>query len=239
MKDLMRGRGAEANWPDSLKAARIGGRQRVGGGRVLEFVPYAEGQTDPFYSSFVRSSDLNPVAVQSLSLPLPAKSLGRKDESWLIQVAVALKVIETHFALGSHIRVLELTHLQTGVKLSSSEVDALFLALVERNDGSRLNALVTCEAKQDNERILEHQIVSQIIAAYRSVKRLKLQIELIVPIAIQASKHPEGSIYVVEFQPWSPAQAEVSEDEVGHVVMVREGLYQIRPPVRGIGYSGS
>src|SRR5262245_15372371 len=48
MKDLVRGKNASKNWPESLKEKRIGGRQRVGGGRVLEFVPYVEGQTDPF-----------------------------------------------------------------------------------------------------------------------------------------------------------------------------------------------
>src|SRR4051812_21512174 len=48
MKDLVRGKNASLNWPESLKARGIGGRQRVGEGRVFEFLPYAEGQTDPF-----------------------------------------------------------------------------------------------------------------------------------------------------------------------------------------------
>jgi hypothetical protein len=239
MKDLVRGRSASLNWPDSLKALRIGGRQRVGEGRVFEFLPYLEGQTEPFEASFQRSTDLAATPVQSISMPLTAKSLGRKDESWLIQVAVGLRVIEQHFATRARaevLKVLELTHLQIGVKLATSEVDSVFLALVERQDGARAHALVTCEAKQDNERILEHQIIEQIVAANKSVKTLDLDISLIIPIAIQACTDPVGSIYIAEFQDWTPEQAETEEDALGNLTVVAEGLYQLCPPVPGVGY---
>lgn len=237
MKDLVRGRNASLNWPQALKDARIGGRQRVGGGRVFEFVRYAEDQTDPFESSFVRGKDLKPISVQSISMPLTAKSLGRTDESWLIQVAVGLRVIETHFATrqrSSPLNILEIVHLQTGVKLATSEVDAIFLAVAER-DGSRLRALVTCEAKQASERILDHQIVEQVVAANKSLRAAGINTDVIIPIAIQATLDPLGCIYVSEFEEWTPKQAEVAEDELGKLALVAEGLYRLTPSVPGIG----
>jgi hypothetical protein len=238
MKDLVRGRGGSSNWPESLKALRIGGRQRVGEGRVLEFVPYAADQTEPFENSFTPSPDLKPVPIQSISLPLTAKSLGRKDESWLIQVTVGLRVIEQHLATRSRekpLDIIEITHLQIGVKLSTSEVDALFLAVAEK-DGKRLNVLVVCEAKQDNERIVEHQIVGEIIAANKSVKESGLDIHLLLPIAIQAISNPPGCIYIAEFEEWTPEQAESDEASIGGLKLAAEGLYELRPVVAGVGH---
>ena len=240
MKDLVRGKNASRNWPESLKAKRVGGRQRVGGGRVLEFVPYAPNQTDAFENSFVRSEDLQPIPLQSISLPLTAKRLGRGDESWLVQVAVALRVVEQHLAIRKSDalpEVLEVTHLQTGVKLGRSEVDALFLAICEIEGGKRVSALITCEAKQEWERIIGHQIVGQIVAANRSVKLAGIDIELIIPIAIQALGHPAGCIYVAEFEPWLPSQAEVEEAELPDLILAAEGLFELKPAVQGIGYA--
>ena len=235
MKDIVRSKNASAHWPQSLKDARITGRQRVGEGRVLEFEPYVDGQIEPFESSFKRSDDLAPIPVQSLSIPLAARSLGRNDESWLIQVAVELRVVETHFAVRerpSPLKVLEIVHLQTGVKLSSSEVDALFFATIELVDGATERILVTCEAKKANERILDHQIIEQIVAANKSLRSAGLEINLIVPIAIQADS--TGKIYVAEFEPWTSKDAEVKEELLGKLVLVAEGLYQLSPPVPGV-----
>lgn len=238
MKDLVRSKNAALYWPERLKHARIDGRQRVGDGRALEFVPYAADQQEAFESSLKMTGGLSPTAVQSISIPLTARSLGRTDESWLIQVAVTLRIIETHFATRERetpLRVIEIVHLQTGVKLSKSELDAVFLATVERDDGALATALVTCEAKQANERISDHQIVGQVIAAHRSVKARGVKIDLLIPIAIQAVREPAGSIYVAECEEWTAAEAELDEDERKGLVLVSEGLYQLHPSVPGIG----
>jgi hypothetical protein len=236
MKDLLRGKNASRNWPESLKRIRIGGRQRVGRGRALEFVPYAEGQTDPFDISFSPSEGLQPIPLESISMPLASKRLGRKDESWLIQVAVQLRVIEHHFATRStELKIVEISLLQIGVKLGSSEVDALFLATVEKPDGERVHTLITCEAKQDRERIGSNQIIGQIVAANRSVTAAGLNIELIVPIAVQAVSKPPGCIFVAQFRAWSRKEAEAEEENLNALVLVSEGLYQLSPPVPGVG----
>ncbi|MGO4334913.1 hypothetical protein AB4037_08360 [Labrys sp. KB_33_2] len=236
MKDLIRGQNASRNWPESLTAQGIGGRQRVGEGRVFEFTRFEEGQTEAFASTIIPSADLIPTSLQSISLSRVARSLGRQDESWLIQVAVSLRLIEQHFATrkGEVPRVVEINHLQIGVKLAKSEVDALFLAVVETDDGRTVLALITCEAKQENERILEHQIVEQVVAANKSIDP-DLQIGLIIPIAIKAMNQPTGGVYVAEFEPWTREQAQVAEDDLGGLVLASESLFQLMPAVLGIG----
>ncbi len=236
MKDLVRSDNASANWPKRLANLSIGGRQRVGSGRILEFIPYVEGQTEPFPNRYMPRVGQDATWIQSVSLPLTSKSLGRKDESWLIQVAVNLKVIEQHFAVHSPLNVTELTHMQIGVKLAGSEVDSLFRAVIELEDGSLVHALVTCEAKQQGERILEHQIVEQIVAANRSVKDIEeFNVHCIIPVAIKAIP-PNGEIYVVEFEAWTPVQASMPEDELIELKVASEGYYRLVPPVRGVGF---
>jgi hypothetical protein len=238
MKDLIRSDNASKNWPISLASARIGGRQRVGADRVFEFQPYAPNQTEPFPNVHMPAPGAEADVLQSLSLPLASKALGRRDESWLVQIAVALNVLEHHFAKRSKLQIKELVHLQTGVKLSGSEVDGLFRAILEQ-DGERTHVLVTCEAKQQGERILEHQIVEQIAAAYASVRdsvpEEELAISKIVPVAIKAIP-PDGDIFVVEFEPWLPAEAEAEESALKDLLPASAGLYRLSPPVPGIGF---
>jgi hypothetical protein len=239
MKDLIRKDKASENWPASLKEARIGGRQRVGLNRVFEFAPYEEGQSEPFPNRYLPAADEPVHELQSLSLPLASKALGRKDESWLVQVAVGLNVIEHHLARFSSLKVRELVHLQTGVKLGNSEVDGLFRAIVECR-AERFHVLVTCEAKQQGERILEHQIVEQIRAAHRSIKKSvpeeELEVTAIVPIAIKAMP-PDGRIFVVEFEPWTPTEAAADEASTKSLEEASRGLYRLMPPVPGVGYN--
>jgi len=239
MKDLVRSDAASGNWPDALKALRIGARQRVGKDRVFEFRDYAADDIEPFPNRYSPKPDDLPVVVQSLSLPLASKALGRRDESWLIQVAVALNVLEQHFAHHSHLGVKELVHLQTGVKLANSEIDGLFRAIIEKG-GKRRHVLVTCEAKQQGQRILDFQVVEQIVAAHASIKdsvpEEELSIDLIVPVAIKAIP-PSGDIYVVEFEPWTPEEASVAEEEQKELAYASSGVYRLSPPVPGIGFS--
>jgi hypothetical protein len=205
----------------------------------LEFVPYGSNQTDAFENSFTKSANLQSTPLQSISLPLTAKRLGRGDESWLVQVAVALRVVEQHLAIRkseSLPNVMEVTHLQTAVKLGKSEVDALFLATCEFG-GKRVSTLITCEAKQERERIVGHQIIGQVVAANRSIKLAGIDIELIIPIAIQALDSPAGCIYIAEFEPWLSSQAELDEDKLPDLVLAAEGLFELMPHVQGVGYA--
>lgn len=235
MKDLLRGGNASRNWPKRLADKRITGRQTTGEDRIFEFVAYQSDQTEPFPNPFDPSGNEIEFVVQSLSLPLTTKSLGRVDESWLIQVAVHLKVLESHFANLSSLKVIEMVHLQTGVKLNRTEIDSLFLAVLENEDGSRFNALITCEAKQQKDPILADQIEQQVVSAYSSVKQLDLNIELIVPTALKSLKG-QAAIYIAEFEPWTPSEAESAEADRKELVVACSGRYRLHPPVPGIGH---
>jgi len=239
MKDIIRKDSASENWPSSLSALRMGGRQRVGMKRVFEFRPYDQDQTEPFPNIHMPKPGMEPVILQSLSMPLASKALGRRDESWLVQTVVSLHVLEHHLARTCTPEMKELVHLQTGVKLgNNSEVDGLFRAIIGQ-DNQREHVLVTCEAKQEGQRILEHQVVEQISSAYKSVMDSvpedELRIVSIVPVAIKAIP-PHGDIYVVVFDAWSPEDALADESAVKDLTVASEGLYRLNPPVPGIGF---
>ena len=170
MKDVVRGDNASEMWPERLTKLRIGARQRPGSQRVFEFVEFAKGQTEPFPNKYTAHAGLKPTTIEAVSLTLAKRSLGRKDESWLIQVAVELRLVQTHFATRSSLQIVEASHLQTGVKLGTSEIDALFLAHIQADGDTYERLLVTCEAKQEGQRILEHQLIEQVVAASRSVR---------------------------------------------------------------------
>jgi hypothetical protein len=222
MKDMVRGQGASKNWPDALKELRFTAVQRPGAGDVFEFISYRPGQTEPFPDSYKPTESTPRFIVQSVSMPLAAKELGRSDEPWLIQTAVNLRIVETHFAVVSKQPVVQLTHLQMSVKLRETEIDALFLAIC-KTDNADYRAIVTCEAKQSRERILDHQIINQVRAAFGET-----QVDVVIPIALRAVR--EVGFYVVEFAPVRRSNAQ-SFDELS---MAQEAVYELRPPVPGI-----
>ena len=72
--------------------------------------------------------------------------------------------------------------------------------------GSDLFSVITCEAKQLGERILEDQIREQVAKAFKETKKIaRPTIGTIKPMAVQMREvqlpsGPERRIYVVEFQ---------------------------------------
>jgi len=104
LKDFIRKKAsANRNWPSSVFERGYTARQVTGGNMCFEFVPIDPGQTEPFPERIIHPS---PVAkkhqIQSASMSLASRRLGRKDEAWLIQVLVKLNVIETHLAVSSN-----------------------------------------------------------------------------------------------------------------------------------------
>lgn len=236
MKDLLRGMNASKNWPQELVQKRITGRQLTGGGRIFEFVPFLPGQTDAFPNPFEPDGNEERLIIESLSLPLATKTLGREDEAWLIQIAVWMRILENHFARKSDQRLIEVSHLQNNIKLGRSEIDALFLAVEEHEDGSHHNVLLTCEAKQQKDPILGDQIVRQVSAAFRSIEHLDLSVAKAIPVAIKALKG-EGSVYVLEFDAWSKAEALALEKVQKELIVASKAIYRLQPPIPGIGYT--
>lgn len=236
MKDVVRGDNASRNWPARLTSLRITGRQRPSASdkRVLEFIDFAEGQTEPFPNKYAPRPELSSIPVEAVSLSLAKRILGRRDESWLVQVAVELRLIQTHFAMHSQHPIEEVSHLQTGVKLGTSEIDCLFLAQLRGPDNTFIKALVTCEAKQEGQRILDDQIVEQITAASKSVRAAGMEIAMVIPLAIKAAAG--GCIYLAEFKAWSLDTSLLPEAELPELELASEAVYELRPPVPGIGH---
>jgi hypothetical protein len=219
MKDVVRGETASNKWPASVAARRYTAVQRTGDGDSFEFVPYLPGQQEPFPDIFKASASTPRLRVESLSMPQSSKALGRSDEAWLTQTAVKLRIIETHFALMSKLPISEITHLQMSVKLRRTEIDSLYLATYQ----GATKAIITCEAKQAKERILEQPIINQVQAALAATKA-----DLVSAIGLRAVK--KVGFYLVEFQPVNQASA---SSLVG-LKVANEVVYELLPAVPGI-----
>ena len=225
MKDIVRGNSAERIWPQRLRELGVGGQQRTGGGAIFEFIHGGVGVLHSLSEDYKPTEQTPLYPVQSLSLPLASKALGRTDESWLLQVAVNLRIVESHFAIGEEKQIdpLEVYHLQMDIKLRRVQIDALYRVLYLGADGAQKNALITVEAKQGNQRILTEQIKRQVIAAFEATDT-----DLVVPLAIAAVRG-EG-IFVVEFEAVNRSELE----EFDAPIFYRDAMFTLQPPVSGI-----
>lgn len=225
MKDIIR-RKSSANriWPQSVFEAGYTGEQVTGNGLCFRFVPIQPGQTEPFpVQGIIPGPDaLTPEhVVQSLSLPLASRHLGRKDEAWLTQVVVKLNIIETHMAMYPDLKFVQIDHLQNTVKLRRTEIDAIYLGTVK---DTLEKVYITCEAKGRNDDVIETQIVAQVKAAFT----LTSDCDTVVPVAIKVVG--PSRIYVIAFKPVSRADAATYQiPEVAH-----KAVYKLVPPVPGI-----
>lgn len=231
MKDVVRGFGGTKMWPKPIQDLRYTAEQRMGDEAVFEFVPYKPGQTEPFPSAFLyRPGGTSQHEIQSLSVPAVTKQLGRDDETYLIQVAVKLGVVETHFALASPLAgsISEVHHLQVGLKLRKTEIDTMFLATLDEDGKAPQQVLITAEAKQQRQRILEDQIIRQVEGAFEAVPH----IQCVLPIAMTSV---DQGIYLAEFKRVYRSELPTFTD----LELVAEGHYKLVPPVAGIGYKPS
>jgi hypothetical protein len=254
LKDIIRSEHANSIWPKSLTGKGISARQRYGAKRVFQFIEFIEGQKEPFPDNYPIDENTNSHNIQSASLPFAARQLGRKEETWLTQVVVNLRLVESQLSIFSPLRsrVRDVTHLQTGMK-TAPEIDAVFLATygetAELKSQTNLNVLVTCEAKQINQRILEDQIREQVAKALEVTADIQNpRINAVKPMAIKVVDHRfadknEKAIYVVEFShinreefniEWS--QSSPSDERLYSMPLndVSKTVYRIMPPVAGL-----
>lgn len=222
LKDFLRGGNASKNWPESVAKKRYTGIQRTGDGYSFEFIPYLPDQTEPFPDAFKIRDGAPSYPVQSISIPLVTKTLGRSDETWLVQTAINLRVVETHFAVAAAFPLLELTHLQMGIKLRATEIDALFLGKAG-NLKIPEPVLVTCEAKQAKDPLIPSQIINQVQAAFEAT-----DVETVIPIGLRAIK--DIGFYLTEFGAVRRDDAS-SLDELS---LASDAIYKLYPAVKGI-----
>ena len=231
-KDIVRSRNASRHWPKKVADLRYTGEQRTGTGDCFEFVAYTEGQKEPFPDVFRPNEATRRIRLQSVSLPEAAKNLGRRDEAWLIQTLVNLRIVEQHLATESELDVQEVMHLQMNVKLRSTEIDSIYVASLKLSDkekGVRVQAIITCEAKRPGERILVGQISAQVKAAFSATAAVEAPTaDVVIPLA--ARSLGRDGVQIIEFAPVDRGEL----DSFVEVEYVQDVAYELVPPVRGI-----
>lgn len=224
-KDIVRNtKSANASWPASVYARGYTGRQRTGGGLAFEFVPVKPGSAVAFETVPPPGPATPRHRIETASLPLASRRLGRRDEPWLTQVLVRVKLIETHFSLFSAKKVLQVDHLQMAVKLRESEIDAIYLA-TEDPVGPASEFLISCEAKGKRDDILETQLMSQVGAIFAAKKVVQNRV---VPVAVKVIG--TSLIHLVEYDEVTRA----AYPALTGLQIVRDVVYELVPPVPGI-----
>lgn len=224
-KDIVRNtKSANANWPPSVFARGYTARQTTGKGQCFEFVPVKPGSRVPFETVPAPGAATPRHRIETASLPLASRRLGRRDEPWLTQVLVRVRLIETHFSLFSGKRVIQVDHLQMAVKLRQSEIDAVFLA-TEQPAGPGSEFLISCEAKGKRDDILETQLMSQVGAIFASKGIAQ---DRVVPVAVKVVG--ASLIHLVEYEEVTRA----AYPALKGLKVVRDVLYELVPPVPGI-----
>jgi hypothetical protein len=225
-KDIVRHRGpGNQTWPKWIFGCGYTARQVTGENACFEFVPIQPGQVEPFPSSIPEPSPETPtMRISSVSMPLASRRLGRSDESWLIQVVVRLRIIDTHLALFSARRIIQVDHLQTGVKLGKNEIDAILLAIEESDDGTN-ESIVCCEAKSVREDVIEEQLIGHVKSVFVS---LPISQNMAIPICVKTIG--KSKVRVMEFGAVERANAQ----DLVQLTLVSDAIYELVPPVPGI-----
>ncbi len=230
-KDFIRNRkNANTNWPTYVMSAGFTGRQVTLSNACFEFIPLLPGQLEPFPElNFASPTAETPrYLIESVSLPLASRRLGRNDEPWLIQVITRLRIVESHFSMASTRKVRQLDLLQMNVKLAGTEIDALYLAQEELEGGLLEEVIVTCEAKGGRDDILEDQIIRQAKAPF-SMRQINQ--DVVIPIAVKCVG--PSMVHVIEFAPLNRSDFSI----VNSLTIASDSLFEIRPPVPGISIS--
>lgn len=238
-KDIFRsGRAGNRHWPTTVLKCGYTAAQRTGNRRVFEFIPLPPGQTTAFLEP-TPWVGITPHLVQSASLPIASRNVGRPDEMWLIQVLVRLNIVETHFARryaaqpsspsAPTWRIEQVDHLQMGVKQAGAEIDALFLVVETMPGSAPQQVIVCCEAKGVRDDILEDQLLAQVNAAL-AIRQLR-HVNVVIPLAVKA--FAPSQVYIADYQPLNRAAASA----VTSLTVGFQGVYELVPPVPGIGQS--
>jgi hypothetical protein len=231
MKDVVRRRESYfRTLPSWVEAAGYGPVQRTGDSACFRFEPIETVRN--MWVVLDASGMSNPHRIESVSMQIASRKLGREEETWVTQVLTRLRLVETHLALYSPLEVAEVDHLQISVKQRDSEIDALFLAQVgDPNESAQFEQfMVCCEVKGFNDDILKTQIVQQLKAV---ASNRKLIIDGLLPLAVKTIRAKERClVHVVEFKRVAPCDVQSLQFETLEVAT--QQVYDIYPPVPGL-----
>jgi hypothetical protein len=244
LKDIIRTPKGNDWWPVSAKGWTA--RQRYRDKLVMQFVPTPH--AIPFPDHFLPGDLTKTHDIEAASIPYLARMLGRKEETWLTQIVVNLRLVETQMGVhspDSH-RLRDITHLQVGMK-TQPEIDATYvMTLRDTKDGEDWNVFITCEAKQLGERLLEDQIRTQVARAMDETARFSApKIHAVKPIFIQVlERDGERFIYIVEFEEFERGtfnntwrnEKPPNDERLYDMPLKRasDALYRLCPPIPGI-----
>lgn len=234
-KDLVRNlKTINNNWPKTVLARGYTGQQTTGDGNSFEFIPLPLGQTEAFPSvgqTYPRDPQAPHYPLQSLSLSIESKILGRADETWLMQVAVLLHLVEAHLAYQSKHKFIQVSHMQTGIKQRGAEIDGMFLGKLANGN----TVIITMEAKGKRDDILESQLLAQAKAAL-SMKSITNNFAklasggkevFVIPMAMKILD--DGKIYMAEYE-----EIKYGTTVPNSLTLQSESLYSFIPPVPGV-----
>lgn len=219
-KDLVRSiQYANKVWPKSVFDRGYTGAQQTSAGRCFVFLPLPPNAAEAFIP-ILPPDGLEVFPVSTLQIPTLARALSRRDETWLMQVATRLQLIELHLSVHSPHDLIYVELLQIGVKQNLAEIDALYMGHTKNGD----DVIITVEAKTKDD-IYQGQIVSQVLAV-RSMKSLVgADVSSVIPLAIKSL--PGRGIYIVEFESVKPHDPDPKELKV-----VAESMIQLKPPLK-------
>ena len=130
--------------------------------------------------------------------------------------------MEAHFAIGSAIPMLQLSPLQMSIKLRQTEIDALYLGVMDTAQGHQ-QVIITCEAKHYKDPFIPQQIINQVQAAFEATS-----VPVVIPIGMKAIRNV--GFYVTEFQ----AVKREDASTLTELHLASHAVYELKPPVKGI-----
>lgn len=183
------------------------------------------------------SSTVPTFSIQTLELPPEVRRLRREDESFLLQLVVRLRVIETHLAAASQKNLDSLVHLQMGLKTHGAEIDGLFLGELDGTSPNKprttdkRRVLVALEAKGRSDDILKSQLVDQVKALF-ALKTFQDEIDLIVPMAVKLIA--PSRLYVAEYDFVERNEVVTNGLQLANLRISGEAFYEFVPPLGGV-----
>jgi hypothetical protein len=212
---------ANKSWPAHVFANGYTGVQQTSNGRCFSFIPAPASAPTPFVP-ILPTPTITPLPVSTLQIPLLARKMSRRDERWLMQVAVRLQLLELHLSTSSKENLDYVELVQMGIKQNIAEIDALYMG----HDTQNRDVLITVEAKTSDD-IYVGQIVSQVLAI-RAMKSLKgIAIDRVIPLAIKAVK--KAGIFVVEFE-----SVKMTDPDPKDLSVVSESMISLNPTLKNL-----
>jgi hypothetical protein len=214
-KDIVRSTRRNANFPRSVVAAGYTAQQAAGKGdkAVFEFVALPAGSTAAFPELAPSAERLeSPILVQSLSLPIEARRLGREDESWLAQAVAELRLIELHLAMHSEHKLVSVAHLMTNMKLGRGEIDSMWRGEIENGTQDNEPVLIPAEMKSRKEELELEQVQRGALAAAVEAERKLNRTGAVLPMAVKVL--PDHLVWVLEFAMDFESEIRIASDAV-------------------------